>query len=57
MEFNLGFLGPPRDNRIRGDMTNPFAGAEDFEALRDRIMEAFRRDANGGAQCPRYHGR
>ena len=36
--FDLGFLDSHRDNGIRCNMTNPFAGPEDFEALSDRIV-------------------
>ena len=44
--FDLGFLDSHRDNGIRCNMTNPFAGPEDFEALSDRIVKTFCRDAD-----------
>ena len=40
---NLSFLDSDRDNGVAGDKINPFATPEDFKALRDRIIKAFRR--------------
>jgi hypothetical protein len=44
--LDLCFFNFHRDHCVAGYRTHSFAGPEDFESLRDRIVEAFRRDAD-----------